>query len=73
MKNRSFDLKRDEGMALGIARNLARTHYRFHPEPGRPLDEVDARLRERGLGELVPVALDAYAAEWSRLMFDRSR
>lgn len=58
----------NEGTALGIARNLARTHHRFRNEsPPRSLDDVDARLRERGLGALVPAALAAYASEWARL------
>lgn len=58
----------NEGTALGIARNLARTHHRFRKEsPPRSLDDVDARLRERGLGALVPKALAAYASEWARL------
>jgi hypothetical protein len=58
----------DEGLAVGIARSLARTHYRHRDDPdGRVLAEVEDRLRERGLGALVPVALGAYAAEWTRL------
>jgi hypothetical protein len=58
----------NEGVAIGIARNLARTHHRHQGElNSRSLVDVEERLRERGLVGLVQEALSAYAEEWGRL------
>jgi hypothetical protein len=64
----------NEGVAIGIARNLARTHHRHRGElDASALVDVEERLRERGLVGLVQEALSAYADEWSRLDREQRR